>query len=137
MKVYSLFPVFSVDEKLFSVSPRVEGLVTSSIDCIDPMHTQTLKPSVLPDLASVGKLDEGLSFPELRNLGLTSPLKKPIGSSYFLRSCTKIPGNYPLSSNSRMGQGVSGCSDGHLMESDQSFDNGALRTVVSLDKVTL
>ena len=32
-------PVLSMDEKMLSVSPGFEGLVTSSIDCPDPMHS--------------------------------------------------------------------------------------------------
>ena len=128
-------PVLSMDEKMLSVSPGVEGLVTSSIVCPEP--SQIIEPFVLPELGSAGKLDAGLSVPELRNLGLSYPLKKPNGSGYFLRSCTKFPRFNPLSSDYGMGQGDSGYSYGLLMESDQSFDNGALRAVVSLDKVTL
>ena len=79
----------------------------------------------------------GLSVPELRNLGLSYPLKKPNGLGYFLRSCTKFPGYNPFLSDYGLGQGDSGCSNGLLMESDQSSGNGALRAVVALDLVTL
>ena len=115
--------VLSVDhEKLRSnsVSPRVEGLDTCSTGIIDPSQSylQSLKPLCLLDQdanISVSNLEEGLLFfPKLRNLGLISRPKKPFtGSGYFLRSSSKFPRNYPLSSNVGLGQGASGlCSHG-------------------------
>ena len=87
-------------------------------------------------MGSVGKLDAGLSVPELRNLGLSYPLKKPNGSGYFLRSRTKLPGFNPLPDYG-LGLGDSGGSDGPLRVSDQYSSSGALRVVDALDLVIL
>ena len=98
-----------MDEKLLSVSHGFEGLDTSSF--VSPEHSQTIEPIVLPDLGSASKLVAGLSVPELNNLGITYPLKKQIGSGYFLRSCTKLHGFNPLLSDNGLGHGVLGGSD--------------------------
>ena len=107
-------------------------------------YIQTLKPLSLPfqgAKVSVGKSEEGfLSVSPLRNLGFISPFKKVVhGTGYFLRSCTKLTGNYPISSGFGLGRGISGfCFDGLPMkDSDQNNANEALRAVLSPAKVTL
>ena len=78
-------------------------------------------------------------FP-LRNLGFISPFKKTFhGTGYFLRSCTKLTRNYPISSGFGLGRGISGfCFDGLPMkDNDQNNAIGALRVVLAPVKVTL
>ena len=81
-----------------------------------------------------------MSVSPLRNLGFIFPFKKVVhGIGYFLRSCTKLTGDYPISSGFGLGRGISGfCHDGlPLKDSDQNITIGALRVVLAPVKVTL
>ena len=129
-----------------SVRPGDEGLGLSPSGKVIPLKSciQTLKPLSLPfqgAKVSVGKSEEGfLSVSPLRNLGFISPFKKAVhGTGYFLRSCTKLTGDYPISSGFGLGKGISGfCSDGQpFKDIDQNNDIMALRVVLALVKVTL
>ena len=81
-----------------------------------------------------------MSGSPLRNLGFISPFKKADnGPSYFLRSCTKLIGDYPITSGSGLGRGILGfCSNGQsLKDHDQLNDSRALRAVLAPVEVTL
>ena len=73
-------------------------------------------------------------------MGFIFHFKKDVhGTGYFLRSCTKLTGEYPITSGSGLGRGISGfCSDGQsLKDNDQLNDSGALRVVLALVEFTL
>ena len=76
------------------------------------------------------------------NLGFISPIKEKVvrRSGYFLRSCSKIVGDFHLESRDVLGSGNSGlCSDGlsPLKVIDQTNDFGALRAVLAPVRVSL
>ena len=128
------------------MSPWDEGLGVHSSRKVVPLKSciHSLKPLVLPfqgEKVTVGKSEESfMSVSPLRNLGFISPFKKAVhGTGYFLRSCTKLTGEYSITSSSGLGRGISGfCSDGQsLKDNDQLNDFGALRAVLAPVKVTL
>ena len=128
------------------MSPWDEGLDVFSSGKHVPMksYIQSLKPLSLPfqgAKVTVGKSEEGfMSVSPLNNFGFISPFKKTFhGTGYFLRSCTKLTGDYPISSGFGLGKGISGlCFDGlPIKDSDQNYANGALRAVLAPAKVTL
>ena len=129
-----------------SVRPGDEGLGFTSSGKDSPLKSciQALKPLSLPFQGAkvfAGNSEEGfLSISPLRNLGFISPIKKVVhGTGYFLRSCTKMTREYPITSGSGLGRGISGfCSDGKsLKDNDQLNDSGARRAVLTLVEVTL
>ena len=87
-----------------------------------------------------GISDEGyLKEPPLKNLGFISPKPSFSDSRYYLRSCTKLSGSYPISTGIGVGRDALGLrSNGlPLKENEQFHAIGALRAVMSLALVTL